>query len=745
MGKMVTGGEVYEAIRETCQRLYIAAGGDKNAIWTVKPYPETACIAVGKNGKFWHLGMPAIPATTRLTTREADLFVAFGVHEILHALWTDFAVVAQSSAEGLHSLCNALEDCRIENKARRSLPAVAEAATLLEALTNHVVARASEKTPYRLNDEHNFAFTLGNIIFVEKLKYRLVDFPRDWRAELPAHWAPVVDLALSRFGSLRSTKDVLILARDLTALGLSLQPQPQPGQPQPGQPQPQPQPSEGEGKGKGKPSEGEGKPQNEPSNDASGSFPKKPDNETGEGVKAAGEPPKAAGEDTGEGGEGEDEGEGEVAPEHEHAPDCPYNDGFGCDCNEGDKPSAGEDTGEGEGGKPSAGNEPSAGDKGEGEGGENEGEGEGEDKGEGGKPSASDKPSEGEGIDGAGDGPRGGTGEGVAPVDLTDGRQNAPDAKLSDVADNASRREGMTGKEAENNNREAESFFLAIDGPRLDMPVDTFTIETARAALSAPAKLRRDVTLAVKSPERVGRDRRQTTGRMDMRLSAQMRAGSQNVFSRRHDETGVQAAVSLLVDMSGSMRGARAMAAASLALHLGDALKAAGVKFEIAGYYQTAPRQDGACRAQLGFCKEMNAGWTQDTRGKTAALAGMPSGGTATMPAAKEMARRLLAERNATRRILLVLTDGADNYPPESMKACRDYYAKLGVEIVCIAMMVDEAGAGVGFAIRELIRRAFGKNVTFVNNLSLIATTGLRELVTVLNASDRAALQGKAA
>ncbi|HTA95123.1 MAG TPA: hypothetical protein VK769_03270, partial [Verrucomicrobiae bacterium] len=170
---MVTGGEVYEAIRETCQRLYIAAGGDKNAIWTVQPYPETACIAASKNGKFWKLGMPAIPATARLTTREADMFVAFGVHEILHALWTDFHVVEQSSREGLHSLCNALEDCRIEMKAKRGLPAVAEAATLLEILTNHVVAKASAETPYRLDDERNFAFTLGNIIFVEKLKYRL--------------------------------------------------------------------------------------------------------------------------------------------------------------------------------------------------------------------------------------------------------------------------------------------------------------------------------------------------------------------------------------------------------------------------------------------------------------------------------------------------------------------------------------------------------------------------------------------
>ena len=116
------------------------------------------------------------------------MFVAFGVHEILHALWTDFGVVIQSSREGLHSLCNALEDCRIENKARHSLPAVAEAATLLEVLTNHVVAKASAQEPYRLDDERNFAFTLGNIIFVEKLKYKLVGFPRDWRAEIPAHW-----------------------------------------------------------------------------------------------------------------------------------------------------------------------------------------------------------------------------------------------------------------------------------------------------------------------------------------------------------------------------------------------------------------------------------------------------------------------------------------------------------------------------------------------------------------------------
>jgi hypothetical protein len=77
------------------------------------------------------------------------------------------------------------------------------------------------------------------------------------------------------------------------------------------------------------------------------------------------------------------------------------------------------------------------------------------------------------------------------------------------------------------------------------------------------------------------------------------------------------------------------------------------------------------------------------------------------------------------------------------MKACRDYYAKLGVEIVALAIMINESGAG--HFVSDLLRRSFGKNVTFVNNLSQIASAGLHELVKVLNASDRAAVQGKAA
>ena len=59
------------------------------------------------------------------------------------------------------------------------------------------------------------------------------------------------------------------------------------------------------------------------------------------------------------------------------------------------------------------------------------------------------------------------------------------------------------------------------------------------------------------------------------------------------------------------------------------------------------------------------------------------------------------------------------------------------------SLMIE--GGGNGFTVRALLSRSFGKNITFVDNLSQIATAGLHELVTVLNASDRAAHQGKAA
>ena len=102
--------------------------------------------------------------------------------------------------------------------------------------------------------------------------------------------------------------------------------------------------------------------------------------------------------------------------------------------------------------------------------------------------------------------------------------------------------------------------------------------------IASPAKLRRHLTLAVKSPERVGVERRQVSGRLDMRNLSGIMSGSETVFRRRVEDAGQEAAVAFLLDVSGSMKGQRLAAAKAMALHMGDALKAAGVKFEIAAF-----------------------------------------------------------------------------------------------------------------------------------------------------------------
>src|SRR5262252_3033777 len=147
-----TAAELYQAARETCQRLYVANGGNPDDIWTVQPFPGTAAISREllrefRRGKHkttfrWKLCMPAYPVGARLPRWHCDLIGAYTVHELLHALWTDWAVVRESILRNVANLTNALEDVRIEKRAQRHLDKVGEAKRLLEMLTAHIVDKS---------------------------------------------------------------------------------------------------------------------------------------------------------------------------------------------------------------------------------------------------------------------------------------------------------------------------------------------------------------------------------------------------------------------------------------------------------------------------------------------------------------------------------------------------------------------------------------------------------------------------
>ena len=639
MTKMVLPMELYHAARETCLRLYVANGGDPRAKWTIQPYPGTAAIACDEGNAYrppsFRLCMPSFPLDMRLPRWKADLIAAYTVHELLHALWTDWNAVAQSRRDGLHGLMNALEDNRIEARATRGdLVQVSEARRLLEALNAHIIERALKAPSFRLDAPEQFSFVLNIVIFSEKLGYRST-FPADWRARVNPAWLPLFDHALARFDALSSTGDALALAHELKKMAAKL-PKAKPERKPETKPKTKPE-GKGEGAGAPRAQEAPEKPEDDDEGDEPEDKPK--------GVPGASES-----EDEGDKPEDKPEGAGESAGEDMPAPE---------NASESDAKSEGNANAPG---------------------------------GRGGKVDMEAPEPEGE------PGP-----------DMSDATQDYSEANLDDLARDAAR-EAKQHLSTVQANASYASIVLNAEPHREATLARGGDPKRAGAMIASPAKLRRHLTLAVKSPERVGVERRQVSGRLDLRNLSGIMSGSDTVFRRRIEDAGQEAAVAFLLDVSDSMKGQRLAAAKAMALHMGDALKAAGVKFEIAAF------DDNAIWTPKPFAKA----WATDTR---RAVAGMQTaGGTSMLPAMKTCAERLLKVGNVSRRILLVLTDGQDSHPEEANATLCAWYKARGVEIVGIGLLTHR------------LARTFNGRAVHVYDCERLSTVGLSELVKALDA-----------
>jgi cobalamin biosynthesis protein CobT len=287
------------------------------------------------------------------------------------------------------------------------------------------------------------------------------------------------------------------------------------------------------------------------------------------------------------------------------------------------------------------------------------------------------------------------------------------------MGDRVSERNGRTPEEVRAENADVTDFLnVPPSTPRSRRNLYSNDAHAAHVAglIKTPAKLRRDVTKAVRSPDLMDVEHYQTKGRFDARSFVRVDAGAVNVFRRRSEALGQTAAVSLLIDLSTSMRGDRINMATCLALHLGDALKAAGVPFEIAGF--TCRTSTNVAADGILVTKGFRDSW-HDARTATAGLTNAVQGGTAMLPGIKAMVARLKARAGVSRRILLVLTDGQDGYSTGSDKAAVRAALADGVEVVGIGMLHDASPA-------------FGPAYLTVTSLATVATAGLSSLVNVL-------------
>ena len=242
--------------------------------------------------------------------------------------------------------------------------------------------------------------------------------------------------------------------------------------------------------------------------------------------------------------------------------------------------------------------------------------------------------------------------------------------------------------------------------------------ERVVALAPAPAVLREQVARLIRSEERHGTERYRSAGRLDRRALSRSAIDATNVFQRRTYVPGVDTAVLMLLDCSSSMgyeadprlNGAgptRMEFAKVLAVHLCEAAEAERGKVALFSF--TGRSETATLHRVKDFDEAFDAGRLANVR---------PTQGTPLAVAMLGAAERLAAV-TATRRILLVLTDGADDLGEACMKASIKMVEAQGIECAAI---------GCAFSVRDV----FPVSVD-VMNLAHLARDGLGALVALLD------------
>jgi hypothetical protein len=223
----------------------------------------------------------------------------------------------------------------------------------------------------------------------------------------------------------------------------------------------------------------------------------------------------------------------------------------------------------------------------------------------------------------------------------------------------------------------------------------------------------------------------ETSGRLDRRALIRMRAGALDVFSQRDDTPGMDTALLILIDGSSSMNEpvyaatgttSRMQIAQTAAWHIARAAEAANAKVAVVAFHTRMDQlhkrtHDNPTGAALTVVKP----FTAPMDGCAAALGSVSATGYTPLAPAILGAAGMLAEVNATRHILMVLTDGECDYGNDAVTAACALAEDQGVETVGVGMACDE------------VTRAFPPRYSVnVTDLGQLASTGLGVLVAML-------------
>lgn len=210
---------------------------------------------------------------------------------------------------------------------------------------------------------------------------------------------------------------------------------------------------------------------------------------------------------------------------------------------------------------------------------------------------------------------------------------------------------------------------------------------------------------------------RETSGRLDRRALARMDAGAVDVFSRRTIQPGRDVALGVLWDLSSSMEGMETSMAAATTWQLAQAAENAGAGFGVYGFSSRCQRPHAGIAGVLVPIWPFGGA----PRHPAATLASVkPKGGTRLAPCIMGLGE-LMLNVPASRRIMIVLTDGACDYGQALVRDACGIVASWGVEPV-----------GIGLCRPESVQ-AFPKGrAVNVNDLKELGRTAMRVIADLL-------------
>ena len=241
---------------------------------------------------------------------------------------------------------------------------------------------------------------------------------------------------------------------------------------------------------------------------------------------------------------------------------------------------------------------------------------------------------------------------------------------------------------------------------------------------SALPALKAQLYRILRAPERCGWDGGALGGRFDGKRTSRMMAGSECVFKRRWVSEGINTAVSVVIDMSGSMKGEPIKQSVDLGWTIAEAAESAGCEVEVIGFTSkyasyasggenlsgewVAP--DGrshlySCPATLVVAKR----W-QDKCANSAQYFSImkraADGGTPDYSAIRTVAEQLSNHR-AQRKLVIVITDGCGEIGSmaELTKSAYDLY---GVDVIGFGIGISERHFKQAYALGSVVNDYLG-------------------------------------